>query len=157
MSILNTVKGSPLFYEIYDEEVMTIVEKCQVMHLEPGTPIFSEGDVGDELFILISGSAIVSKSGIELAKLKKGDLFGEMVLLNENTRVANIVADNFTDVLVIKYADIFGLYQTNTRIFSILMMNMARMLSNRLKGTGESMKEMAIEIKSLKASKEKAA
>ena len=42
MSILNTVKGTPLFYEIYDEEVMNIVEQCEVMHLGPDEDIFKE-------------------------------------------------------------------------------------------------------------------
>jgi CRP-like cAMP-binding protein len=147
MSILNTVKRTPLFFEIYDEEVMKIVEQCEVLHLEPNEPIFSEGEQGDELFIIISGGATVFRDNHVLAQLKKGDLFGEMVLLNEKTRLATIKTNNYTDILVIKYQDIFGLYETNTKIFSILMLNIARMLSNRLKGAGERIMELVVSSK----------
>lgn len=142
MSVLNIVKGSPLFYEILDEEVLKIVEKCRVLNLEPGDYIFKAGDEGNELFILLTGSANVMKNDVVLAKLRKGDLFGEMVLLNENIRHADVVSDNYSDVLVLKYKDIFGLYESDNKMFSLLILNLARLLTNRLRKAGEEIKEL---------------
>jgi CRP/FNR family cyclic AMP-dependent transcriptional regulator len=146
MSVLQIVKGSPLFYELYDEEILKIVEKCRVLNLQEGDYIFKDGDSGDEIFLILNGSAVVQKKGNTLAKLRKGDLFGEMVLLKENERKADIMADNFTDILVLKYDDIFGLYGNNNKVFSILMLNLARMLATRLKKAGESIGELKVEL-----------
>jgi CRP/FNR family cyclic AMP-dependent transcriptional regulator len=153
MSVLQIVKGSPLFYELYDEEILKIVEKCKVLNLQPGDAIFKEGDEGDEIFMILNGTAEVKKGEHVIANLRKGDLFGEMVLLKENVRKADIVADNFTDVLVLRYNDIFGLYGTNNKIFSIIMLNLARMLATRLKKAGENIGKVKAELSQLKEGK----
>lgn len=147
MSVLQVVKGCPIFYELYDEEIMRIVGMCRVLSLEPGDFVFRTGDTGNEIFLILQGSASVIKGEIEVAKLRKGDLFGEMVLLKENIRKADIKANSFTDVLVMDYDDIFGLYERDNKIFSILMLNLSRMLATRLNGAGDQIgllkKEMA--------------
>ena len=142
MSILHVVKGCPLFYELYDEEIMKIVHKCRVVKFERGDYVFHQGDKGDEISLFLNGSASVPKGDLELARLRKGDLFGEMVLLKDNLRHADIAIDNYTDVLVISYRDIFGLYETNNKLFSILMLNLSRMLATRLKKAGESIEQL---------------
>lgn len=150
MSILNVIKASALFYELYDDEIMSIVNKCRVLNLTPGDAIFKSGDQGDDIFLILNGSAVVKKGEIELARLRKGDLFGEMVLLKENTRNADIISDNFTDILVLKYEDIFSLYETDKKTFSIIMLNLARLMATRLKSAGERIQELVIENHSLK-------
>jgi CRP-like cAMP-binding protein len=150
MSVLEIVKGSPLFYELYDTEILKIVEKCKVINLEEGDYIFKENEEGDEIFLILQGSAIVKKGDLTIGKLRKGDLFGEMVLLKEKSRNADIIANNFCDVLVMKYDDIFSLFERDNKIFSILMLNLARMLATRLKKTGQTIAELKAENEDLK-------
>ena len=142
MSIVSLIKSCPLFYELYDNEIMSIVDSCRVINLKPGDKIFSEGDMGEEIYLILSGSAIVKKGDLSIAILRQGDLFGEMVLLKENIRHADIVSDNYTDVLVVSYHDIFGLYETDKNAFSIIMLNLARLLAGRLRKAGESILEL---------------
>ncbi|WP_127718049.1 Crp/Fnr family transcriptional regulator [Halobacteriovorax sp. HLS] len=151
MSVLEIVKGSSLFYELYDEEILKIVENCQVLNLTKGDYIFKEKEEGDEIFLILQGSAEVIKNDITIGKLRKGDLFGEMVLLKERTRNADTVASTFCDVLVLKYDDIFSLYNSDNKIFSILMLNLARMLATRLKKTGQSIAQLKQEKEKDKA------
>ena len=142
MGILQTVKGCPLFYELYDKEILDIVNYCRVINLGKGESVFKMGDEGNEVFLILSGSAKVVKNGVELATLRRGDLFGEMVLLKDNKRNADIITDTFTDVLMIDYTDIFGYFKEDPKIFSILMLNLARMLATRLKGAGETIERI---------------
>lgn len=142
MSVLGIVKGCPLFYELYDEEIMAIVESCKVVQAYEGDYIFREGDVGDEIFLILNGSATVKRGEVELAKLRKGDLFGEMVLLKDNIRKADIEINSFTDILIIDYQAIFGLFETNNKVFSILMLNLSRLLATRLKKAGEKIEDL---------------
>jgi len=144
MSVLQIVKGCPLFHDLYDSEIMTICEKCSVKTLQPNDYIFKKGDSGNDIYLILSGSAQVCKGDIEIAKLRKGDLFGEMVLLKENVRHADVRSDNYTDILVMNYNDIFGLYQTNPKIFSLLILNLSRLLATRLKGAGAYIEELKL-------------
>lgn len=142
MSIINTIKGSPLFYELFDEEIETIIEDCHVLNLEEGDYIFHEGDHGDEIFLILTGAAAVKKGDVTLVELRKGDLFGEMVLLDERTRTADIVSSTYTDVLVLSYEVIFGVFKKNPKIFSLLMLNLCRLLAKRLKGSSDQIKKL---------------
>jgi CRP/FNR family cyclic AMP-dependent transcriptional regulator len=83
MSIVNIIKSSPLFYELFDDEIDSLIQDCNVLSLEAGDYIFKEGDIGDEIFLILTGGADVKKGDVTLVSLKKGDLFGEMVLLDE--------------------------------------------------------------------------
>jgi CRP/FNR family transcriptional regulator, cyclic AMP receptor protein len=148
MSIMNIIKASPLFHELYDEEIDALIEKCSVMSLNQGEAIFKEGDSGDEIFLILTGAAEVRRGELVLAQLRKGDLFGEMVLLNDNIRSADIIASSYTDVLVMDYKSIFSFYQTNPKLFSILILNLSRLLAKRLHKTGQDLKELSEQLAS---------
>lgn len=146
MSIINIIKSSPLFFELFDEEIDEIIQECNVLSLEAGESIIKEGDEGDEIFLILNGGADVMKGDVCLAHLKKGDLFGEMVLLDERTRSADIISNTYTDVLILSYDVIFGYFQKKPKIFSILMLNLCRLLAKRLKGSGEEIKQLNAKI-----------
>lgn len=150
MSIVNVIKSSPLFFELFDEEIDSIIEDCHVLNLESGDYIFNEGDEGNEIYLILSGGAAVKKSNVTLVELKKGDLFGEMVLLDERVRTADIMATTYTDVLVLSYDVIFGIYKKNPKIFSLLMLNLCRLLAKRLKSSSNEIKNLNALINSLK-------
>lgn len=63
-------------------------------HYEPGQTVFHEGDVGDCVFVIVSGAAeVVRERGTESARiacLGQGEVFGEMALLGSNVRSATV-------------------------------------------------------------------
>jgi len=63
-------------------------------HFEPGEEVFHEGDLGDRIYIIVSGQAEVFRdnAGSEavLARLGAGEYFGEMALLRQSTRGATV-------------------------------------------------------------------
>jgi CRP/FNR family cyclic AMP-dependent transcriptional regulator len=157
MSIINVIKSSPLFFELYDEEIDALIADCNVLSLEKGDFIVREGEEGNEIYLILSGGAFVKKGPVTLVELRKGDLFGEMVLLDERTRSADIVASTYTDVLVLSYDTIFGTFQKNPKVFSMLILNLCRLLAKRLKGSTEEIKKLNAIISSLKPNEDKAA
>ncbi|MBF0610444.1 MAG: cyclic nucleotide-binding domain-containing protein [Magnetococcales bacterium] len=74
---------------------------CQVAHsflqVEEGEKVIREGEAGGALFVILQGSATVTKGkeGEEtvLARLAQGDSFGEMSFLTKKTRSTNVVVD----------------------------------------------------------------
>ncbi len=86
------------------------------LHFESGETIFNEGDTGDYLYIIVKGEVEVffTREGKEhvIAKLGKGEYFGEMALLNQKARLATIRCLSPVDVLALKKQD-FGILISN--------------------------------------------
>ena len=78
-------------------EVNLLATMSQERQLEPGEAIFRENDTADSLYVVLSGSVMISKyipgAGDEaLAFLGRGDYFGEMALLDGQKRSAGAEA-----------------------------------------------------------------
>lgn len=146
MTAIDLVKGCPLFYELYDDEVEKLINSCLVATFNPGDKIVRQGEEGSEIFVILVGLVGVvvqkEKASAEIAELKKGDIFGELVLLNQTRRTADIICKTAVDVLVIDYEVIFSLFKKNNKVFSVLILNLARLLTKRLKGANEVIESM---------------
>src|SRR5262249_35259733 len=68
-------------------------------HFEPGQEIFREGDLGDRVYIIVRGEADVLKDSRAIARLRAGECFGEMALLNETRRNATVPCATAMDAL----------------------------------------------------------
>ncbi len=81
------------------------ISKRNIKRFEQGEIIFKEGDIGKEMYIITSGTIGVIKNigedEVILAKLKKGDFFGEMALLGDSKRTATVKALEITDTIII--------------------------------------------------------
>lgn len=74
---------------------------CDVIrdqHFAPGEKVISEGDEGNVFFLVVSGTAIVTKTLTpgeapqEVMQYQTGDYFGEIALLRDTPRAANVIA-----------------------------------------------------------------
>jgi NADH dehydrogenase len=70
-------------------------------HFEPGQDVFHEGDVGDRVYIILSGRAEVRRDDRPIATLVRGEYFGEMALLLRATRNATVRCIEPMDVLAL--------------------------------------------------------
>ncbi len=86
------------------------------LHFETNEIIFHEGDVGDYLYIIVNGEVeVYQEKGTSknvIAKLGKGEYFGEMALLNQRSRTATVKCLSPVDVLALKKRD-FGILISN--------------------------------------------
>jgi NADH dehydrogenase len=87
-------------------------------HYERGDVVFNEGDVGDSLFMILSGQVEVSKrfAGEQrvIGRLGPGEYFGEMALLGRHPRNATTRALTPLDVLVLPGSDFSALAESLT-------------------------------------------
>lgn len=98
------LEGINLFKTLKPEERQAV---CTVSHsflaCREGQKIIQEGEKGGALFVLLKGSARVTKGEGEqetvMAKLVQGDTFGEMSFLTKKLRSTNVIADEPSLVL----------------------------------------------------------
>jgi CRP-like cAMP-binding protein len=81
-----------VFAELDDDERRRIAELCQQVDLPPYTMLAKSGEFGYRFFAVLEGTASVQVGGEEIAVLGAGDFFGEMALLEEERRTADVRA-----------------------------------------------------------------
>jgi len=106
-----------------------------------GDIIFSEGDLGTEMYIVQTGVVEIFKKigGRQkvLSTLEKGDFFGEMSVLEDVSRTASARAKTDVELVRINQTTFDQMIKTNTEI----AVRMLRKLSRRLRETTELLEE----------------
>ena len=70
--------------------------KATEIAFEAGRTIVRQGEVGTGFFLIASGQARVIRDGRTIAELGPGQFFGELSLLDQQPRIANVVAEYAT-------------------------------------------------------------
>jgi CRP-like cAMP-binding protein len=89
-----------LFERCTNKELALLASNATPLRVDTGTVLAREGEMGAEFFVIDSGKAVVSRSGVEIGVLESGSFFGEMALLDRQARVATVTASEPTDLLV---------------------------------------------------------
>lgn len=79
-------------------------------HLEehffvPGECIVKTGDDGNEMYLISQGKVEIRRNGSIVKELKAGSIFGEMALIENKKRSADIISKNYCDIFVLKKND----------------------------------------------------
>ncbi|HJQ51381.1 MAG TPA: cyclic nucleotide-binding domain-containing protein [Gaiellaceae bacterium] len=91
----------PLFGNLRRRHVKRIASLGRMRRYGPGTSIVRAGDAGTAFFVLIDGTARVIPAKGRARRLGAGDFFGEMALLDDSPRSADVVADGEVRVMTI--------------------------------------------------------
>jgi CRP-like cAMP-binding protein len=139
--IRHSLKNTVLFSEFTAEEIDQFIELCDASTAVAGEVIVKQDDAGDCMYVLVSGDAkVVHHSGgrdIELANLKAGDFFGELALVDEGPRSADVLAISDCVLLRITQAvvsAVAGVYPTAAFKFLIAI---GRIMVERLRKSNQ--------------------
>jgi CRP-like cAMP-binding protein len=86
------LKDLPFFSSMSEQDLAAVAEQTDETSVAAGTVLAREGDLGDEFFVIESGTAEVTRGGAPVAKLGAGDFFGEIALIREERRTATVTA-----------------------------------------------------------------
>ena len=100
------LQKNPLFSILSDQQIQKMMEMSSLCSYGPGEIIVTENESGDSLFMLIDGHVSIRKPAIaqnnsEIARLKSGDIFGEMTIFAGTPRSATIQSICKVDLLEI--------------------------------------------------------
>lgn len=135
----------PLFAVLNDDERATLAKTLMPRRMTKGQPVFLQGDPGDEMYLLLEGRVRIcceSLSGreITLAVLDDGGFFGEMALLDGDSRSATAFAETAGQMLVLRRADFqFFLQECPNAAVALLAF-----LSRRLRAANDKIQDLAL-------------
>lgn len=122
-----------LFGGLVDSQLNYLIERIQVEHFAPGAAIMREGEKGDHLYCLAAGEVEVRRGERVLARLGAGQTLGEMELIDFQPRSATIIALVPCTLYGLALKDILALQRVDLPAFTLVVMNLARDLSRRLR------------------------
>ncbi len=117
-ALFNDIRACPLFAQVPADALKRLADSADFVSLEPGEPVFREGDDADDLFIVRRGFVKISRadgdSEVVLNYLSKGQYFGEIALLGAESgrstkRTATCTALGNVDLIAIGREDVAGL------------------------------------------------
>jgi len=118
---ISTLKNITLFEDLNDETLENILKFCKNNHYHKDNIILFEEDLGDLLFFIINGGVKISRTNeagkeIILSIMEEGDYFGEMSILDGETRSANAVALSDASVFIINKPDFYFILEKYPKI-----------------------------------------
>ena len=108
MSLYEMIGDIPLFKNFSEKDKKTFAKMDHsVLAFSKGDVIIKEGELYTSLYLLIRGSARVTRNGYDspVAVLKAGSVFGEISFLTRRARQSNVIANE--NILAIKIDDAF--------------------------------------------------
>ena len=118
----------PLFTACSKKELQTIARASDDVEVPKGKVLVEEGKPGHEFFLILDGTASVKRGKKEIAKLGKGQYFGELALLDRGPRSASVVATSDLDVLVLGQREFAGVIDEVPSLAHKLLTSMAQRL-----------------------------
>lgn len=133
----------PIFTGLSDDALASLTLHVRTLDYSPGNIVINEGTLGDTLYIIAEGRAEVVKNlegpdEMVLATLKRGEIFGEMCIIESVERSASVRAvDDPTVVYALHTSDLHRLFKQAPAQFAVLIMNISRDLCRRLRTVDE--------------------
>jgi CRP-like cAMP-binding protein len=139
------LKKVPLFEGLTQAQLQKVAGVAAERKYEGSAHIFKEGDVGQEMYVILEGKVRISKmipgAGEEaLAILEKGQYFGEMAVIEDSPRSADAIAHVPCTLWVLNREKLDQLMFTDKDLAYVLLWTFVRTLSERLRETNEKLR-----------------
>jgi CRP-like cAMP-binding protein len=136
-----------LFKDIADPELTTLAATLRERGLKRGQVLFREGEVGEEMFVVLRGSIVISKpvtGRVEqvLARIGPGDFFGEMSLFDRSPRSATVQTDAEATLLVLDREALRRLTEVSPRAAAAFFHALVQVFIERLRASGDLVAEV---------------
>jgi len=144
-NVVSFLKQSDIFYQFTPTQLELVANLCREVSFAEGDIIFRENSSSKELYVIIQGEVDIlfnsnemdKKGDTVIAKLRRGQSFGEVALVDEGLRSASArSAQKETKLLVIGRDKLVMLCETYPPLGYRLMYNLAADLAMKIRNSG---------------------
>src|SRR6266536_3114070 len=115
-SKVELIKNVPLFSKLSKKQLEDVAHIADELDLPAGKVMATEGDRGREFFVLLEGTADVTKGDRRINTMGEGDFFGEIALVAQVPRTATVTATSDVRVLVVNDRDFAALLKKSPEV-----------------------------------------
>jgi hypothetical protein len=121
----NQIVVSPLFKDFSVDELVAVIQGLNLLTYQPGEIIIMEGDAGQSLYMLTSGTVRAMRRNAAgkqatVGELAEGAFFGEMSILTGKPRTATVVAKSYCELLELDRPTLDGIVARHPHVLDVL-------------------------------------
>lgn len=150
-NLVNFLKQSDIFYQFTPTQLELVANLCQETSFNSGDIVFRENSASKELYVITQGEVDIlihggdAKEETIVAKLRRGQSFGEVALVDEGLRSASArAAQKDTQLLIIQRDKLVMLCETYPHLGYRLMYNLAADLAMKIRNTDLRIREQLL-------------
>ncbi len=141
------LRSIEILSSLSSHELESLFTLMNLEEYKEGETLFNEGDSGEVMYIVLSGSVSISVNLpdgkiLEIAEITRGNFFGEMSIFDNSARSATCSLKCDSRVLSLKAADFYQFIENIPEAGIRIMHRMLNITTMRLKKTGAFLSEM---------------
>lgn len=102
-----------IFQSASDEALSQIAHVVKLRSYQVDDVIIEEGEIGDNLFIIVDGKVSVSRNNKHLTHLENTAVFGDIAVLDDSPRLVTVTATEDSDILELRKDDLMAILAIN--------------------------------------------
>lgn len=145
----------PLFKTFSEEQLDDVLNSSNLLQCDVGDAIIQEGTIDSRIYILLSGTLEVRVGGKHVANISRsGEVFGELALVNQDKRLASVVASTKAVCLAVdqKFLQDIHPRDEDPAFYAALYEFVARLIAKKLDATSRYLAGVEKELRELKES-----
>jgi CRP/FNR family cyclic AMP-dependent transcriptional regulator len=140
------LKMNPMFSDLGSDELQRLSNLCHTQHLGVGEVLFQKGDSGDALFGIRRGQIRIETGAADGSRLTlnfmgPGELFGEVAVLDSQSRTADAAAAEATELFVLRREDFLSFLEREPKV----AIKIIQLLCQRIRWQSERMEESVLQ------------
>jgi len=147
------VKTVPALASFNEEQLDEVLNSSSLLQCEPGDVIIKEGSIDSRIYILLSGELEVRVGDKRVAAISRaGEVFGELALVNQDKRLASVIASNKAVCLAVdqKFLQDIHPREEDPDFHASLYEFVARLVVRKLEATSRRLAEVEKELRQLR-------
>lgn len=133
---IEELRGFQRFAPYSNEDLALLITFCELVPAAQGDVIIRKGDLSDSMFLVLSGEVRarlrVGGHDTSLGTMGPGELFGEVAMLSQTARSADVVAETPTRLLRLTSERFQEMMSNHSQLAARMLYNMARLLATRM-------------------------
>ncbi len=139
-----------IFGGLEEKTLLRIIDMLQEHHFDPKAVVCQQGDAGRAMYLIREGEVVVCRDTpegrrIKMVRMGPGEFFGEMTLIDIQKRSATVVVHQRALLYSLSNRDLYRLYTEDVPGYVMVLQNICRELSRRLRVTNSRIQTMAEE------------
>jgi len=133
------LKNTELFAETPENVLSSIAPIMREVSYHEGQTIFEKGDLGTSMFVIYDGEVGIYDGKVQLARFGRGDVFGELALLDAEPRSAGVVALSDVQLFRIDQGDFYDLMDERGEV----LRNIIKILCQRIRTQNTKLRQLS--------------